>query len=220
MLVLKALTGSRLHGLSGPNSDYDWKMINVSPLKEVLSPFRTIKGKDSVGETEDECTFEFLHFAKLWASSNPTILEILWSTNVETTGEWGEEWVAGRKKLLKKDKIFYAHRGYASDQRKRMNLEIPNEHRTAKAIVAYIRIMRQGIDLLNTGDFNPVVSYEREMLLDIKNSFTPSKHIPLALTEIEKLEAEMEQAFLDCNIEFNPDINWLEEQIANIYRKT
>ncbi len=219
MILLKSLVGSRLHGLHNEQSDYDWKIINVSPLSHVLSPFRTLKGKDSVSPEEDNCTYEFTHFCKLFADCNPTILEMLWSNHFEELHPLGQELIEGRKKLLRADKIFYAYRGYAHDQRKKMSLDQPNTHRTAKAFIAYIRIMQQGIRLLGQGDFDPVYrdGNTRNLLLEIKNNFDPETHVSWATAYIEVLEKELQIAYDDCKLEFKPDLPWIENMIEKVY---
>ena len=114
-------------------------------------------------------------------------------------------------------RVFEAHRGYAKQQKAKMSLEEPNEHRTAKAIVAYIRIMQQGRQLLKTGDFDPVVKEDRDLLLEIKYGFDAKKHVPIALAKIEELEALMRDAYESCTLKFTPDLPWLEELIERIY---
>lgn len=222
MIFLKSLVGSRLHGLQNEHSDYDYKSIVISPLKDIISPFKTLKGKDSVTETEDNCYYELQHFAKLMYQCNPTVLEVLWAKDIQCfeTNGLAQELIDNRRKLLHKEKIFYAHRGYASDQKKKMSLEEPNEHRTAKAIVAYVRIMQQGASLLRTGDFNPVIpptSKTYELLMDIKYHFKPEVHVSWAEAYIETLEKDIQKAYDESTINFKPDINWLEDFLARTY---
>jgi predicted nucleotidyltransferase len=219
-ILLKSLVGSRLHGLHSETSDYDYKAVVISPLRDIISPFKTQKGKDSVTETEDNCYYEFQHFAKLMAQCNPTVLEVLWANHFETLHPLGKELVEGRQKLLHKEKIFYAHRGYASDQRKKMSLDEPNEYRTAKAIVSYIRIMHQGANLLRTGDFNPVIpstSATHTLLMDIKYNFKPEVHVSWAEAYINVLEEDLQKAYDECKIDFKPDIPWIEDLLERAY---
>lgn len=212
MLLLKSLVGSRLHGLHTEDSDYDWKSIDVSPLKHLISPFRKLKGKDQVTPEEDQCTYELQHFCKLFAGSNPTILEVLWSNHIETFHPLADELIGGRKNLLDKVKIYHSHRGYAMAQRSL--LEKAESRRRNKAAVAFIRVMRQGISLLETGDFDPVAS-DREYLLEIKNcqGDLPSD----VINEINNLEHKMVYAFENCKMNFKPDIPWLEDMLLRIY---
>ena len=41
--IAKVLVGSRLHGLHTDTSDYDYRGIHTHDLREILSPFKTIK---------------------------------------------------------------------------------------------------------------------------------------------------------------------------------
>lgn len=217
-IIHKALVGSRLHQLHNDSSDYDYKYVFADPLKRVISPFAKSKNKSSVSEEQDDCYYELSHFVKLLAVSNPTVLETLWATNIQSKPVF-QPFIEGRQKALDTVKIFYAHKGYASDQRHKMSLESPNEHRSAKAIVAYIRAMLQGISLLKTGDFDPVIRDNnpyKNLLIDIKYSFNPKKHIPIVLKEITSLEAELQTSF-DNAPERKADISWLEDTLYDVY---
>lgn len=217
--LLKSLVGSRLHGLYTESSDYDYKSILISPIEDIISPFKTQKGKTVVTETEDICNYELVHFAKLLGNCNPTILEMLWSTNIEGH-PLAQELLLNKKTLLHKEKVFFAHRGYASAQRGKMSLDAPNTTRTAKAIIAYIRIMQQGISLLKTGDFDPVISptsKTHKLLMEIKENFDPKIHISWAEAYIETLEKELQTAYDECKIQFNPCVEGLEKYIAKVY---
>jgi len=219
MIILKALVGSRLHGLHNKNSDYDWKSIQVSPLRDIISPFRKQKNKETISKSEDICNYELTHFAKLFADCNPTILEILWAKDFEIKYSLGEELISRKSCMLQKDKIFYSHRGYANDQRSKMSLNCPNENRTAKAIVACIRVMHQGISLLRTKDFNPeVIDPElKKVLYQIKYTFRAEEHVAIALDIIHSLEQEFQDVYDNCKLEFSPDFPWLEDFLLNCY---
>lgn len=221
MILLKALVGSHLHGLNGPDSDKDFKSIEVSPLKEIISPFAKQKNREAIGEDTDECTYELIHFIKLLASCNPTVLETLWAKHrvcPEADKEWNSlanELIENRDKLLDSKKILDSHRGYSTAQLKKMRLDAPYD-RTPKTMVAYVRTMIQGIDLLRTGSFEPRIKRYRDELLEIKFSFNSEKHIDLFNSISEKLEIEIAEAYDSCK-GFKPDTKWAEDYLLRVY---
>jgi predicted nucleotidyltransferase len=176
MEILKTLVGSRLHGLHNDNSDYDWRGIFKEPVINILSPFKKQRSNSWIEGKEDDTSYELIHFCKLAASCNPTVLEVLWSSQIKYKDleGIGDYLIDNRLKFLDTEKIYLSHLGYAENQIKKMDLYNPHD-RTPKAIVAYIRVMRQGTSLLKTLDFNPVYEYDdRDFIMDIKYNFSPS----------------------------------------------
>ena len=221
MVLFKALTGSRLHGLCTPESDYDWKSVTVSSLKDIVSPFKKQKGKETITETEDNCVYELQHFAKLLADCNPTVLEMLWARDFDYKHPLAEELIQNRKKLLRVEKVYYAHRGFASDQREKL-IKGSSFNRQVKALTAYIRIMKQGISLLKTGDFNPVVKEAFDdkwynTIYQIRYHSTEEDIINIGLPLIQELEEELTDAFNNCTVVMNPNVEWLEEFLLKAY---
>jgi predicted nucleotidyltransferase len=49
-LLTKVVVGSRLHGLDTPTSDWDYRGIHIYPLKDALSPFKTLKNTQWIEE--------------------------------------------------------------------------------------------------------------------------------------------------------------------------
>ena len=215
-VILEALTGSRLHKLHSPSSDFDWKKVKISPLVEVLSPFRTQNANHINEETGETVVYELQHFAKLAAKCNPTVLEMLWSNPMtDHTGDW---LVKNRALFLHKEYIYFAHRGYAKSQWSL--IKSPGASiRQAKAVIANIRILTQGISLLQTGTFTPVVPEDkREPLLKIKlNPSILDTELNTYLDWIHRLEKDLEDAYSNCNIQFNQDISQIEKFLETAY---
>jgi hypothetical protein len=247
-----ALVGSRLHGLHSESSDYDYKHVELAPLLEKLSPFRnTEKVKQLVGD-KDDCYFELTKFAQLAANNNPTMLEVLWSTDISPSFKFSSlvlTLIDKKKLLLDPIKIWYSHQGYALDQinlgvlpfweepgmrqeilEKKLKAVLKTDpdatletvaasikRRTPKALVAYVRIMQQGIDLLTMGDFSPVTTVNRDFLLDLKYNFSPE-----ILPSFFKLKAQYEDKFnsLKPTASIQRDFKWLEQIIYEAYLMT
>lgn len=216
----RSLTGSRLHGLYTEDSDYDYKTINVSPIKSIISPFKETSGKHERISEKDECSYEFTHFAKLLFGCNPTALEVLWSNSIEVFNakELFDNLIKERHLILDFDKVFKAHEGYAKSQKSLLDLEVINS-RTPKAIVAYIRVLKQGTSLLKTKDFNPEVTYYKDLLLEIKYNFRES-----LIPEIRKTMDEVEKEFYSIyqnSLPYrnNSSVDFLESLLFDVYKE-
>ena len=84
-VITKVVVGSRLHGLHTPESDWDYRGIHISPLKNVLSPFRKQKNTSWIEGDEDNTSYELAEFCKLATKGNATILEVFFSDQVIDT---------------------------------------------------------------------------------------------------------------------------------------
>lgn len=218
MIVLKTLVGSRLHNLHNEEtSDYDWRGIFIEPLKTILSPFKKQRSNSWIEGSDDDTSYELLHYCKLAASCNPTALEVIWSNIVIEKDKYGiaDTLIKNRSKFLDTEKIYNSHVGYASNQVKKMDLLKPND-RTPKAIIAYIRTMRQGIELLETSTFNPVYEYEdRDFLLEMKYAFNES-HVVEATKVMYKLRSDIEDTKKGA-VKMKTDVDWIEDMLVNVY---
>jgi hypothetical protein len=56
-------------------------------------------------------------------------------------------------------------------------------------------------------------------MLEIKYNFNPLEHIPLTESLIGILEDDLVVAYEGCTLEFNPDIDWLEDLLLRTYVK-
>ena len=191
--LLKVIVGSKLHRLDNENSDVDYRGIFQVPLIDHISPFIKLKTTDWIEGDKDSTLFELTYFMKAAVNGNPTMLEILWSDMIVEASKIGYKLVENRNLFLSKNSVYYAHQGYAHNQLNKMDLLNPTP-RTPKAIIAYIRSMRQGAELL-TGNFNPVYEYEdRDFILKIKNEFNGSM-IPECARLMSEVTKELNNAY-------------------------
>lgn len=84
-VLTKVLVGSRLHGLHNEQSDYDWRGVHIHELKDVLSPFKTLKNTSWIEGDEDNTSYELADFCKLATKGNATILEVFFSDSIESS---------------------------------------------------------------------------------------------------------------------------------------
>ena len=96
MQILKALVGSRAHGLAGPDSDADYRGVFVTPTSDLLrigqrqSDTRWVEGEKAadIGTAKvDDTAWELGHFLSLATHCNPTILEVFAAPVVAGTPE-------------------------------------------------------------------------------------------------------------------------------------
>ena len=213
----KVLVGSRLHGLNNEDSDYDYRGFFVVDLVEILSPFRKLQNTSWIEDKVDDTNYELGNFLKMCSTGNPSALEVIWSNQVWSSSDIARELIANRHKLLDDQKVYFAHLGYAENQIKKMDLYNPEPMRTPKTIVAYVRSIRQGAELLETGEFNPVYEYnDKDFLLEVKNNFNSSL-IPQVTTLMYKVRQELEAVKERRGFVRKPDIAWLEHFLVDVY---
>ncbi len=219
--ILKVVVGSRLHQLNNENSDYDYRGIFVVPLIDIVSPFRKQQNTSWIEDKEqkqDNTIFELTNFSKMAASGNCTILEILWSNQIVEITTEAKELVENRQKFLSKDRVYLAGVGYAQNQMKKCSIENPTKD-TPKSLIAYIRSIKQTIELLDTGDFNPIYHYPgRDFLMDIKYDFNPTM-IPHISKLLYDLRQDLEMSYKNSRLPLKPNIDWIEDYLLRIYTK-
>lgn len=215
--ILKTVVGSRLHGLHNESSDFDYRGIFKVDLIDILSPFKKQQNTSWIEGKEDDTNYEVINFLKMGVSGNPTVLEILWSNQIVENTNIGEWLIFHRQKLLDDKKVYMAHLGYSQNQIKKMDLYNPDPKRTPKTIVAYVRSLRQCVELLKTGDFNPVYEYpDRDFILEIKNDFKLSM-IPAISKLMVDVRSEVEEAYSGLSELRVPNISWIEQFIEDVY---
>lgn len=219
--ILKVVIGSRLHGLASEDSDTDYRGIFVHDVMDIISPYRSIKNISFIEGKEDNTSYELRDFVKYATQGNPNILEILWSNKVVVTTDLADKIRSNRRLFLDSTRIYEAHKGYAANQFKKMNLFAPDA-RTPKFIVAFIRSMIQGIDLLNTGDFNPQVIRDKDLLLRVKYADpiqikNDRELLSSIWVKFKELELELAEAYFSNKDKFKPDIDFIESILKEAY---
>lgn len=243
-IIYSTIVGSKMHGLSTPQSDEDIRYITLSDLRDVISPFNNakIKVESSDGDTE---SWELRHFVKYLTQGNPTCYEVIKSPlysdlphaqAIRDTFSWYHD----------SRKILAAHCGYADAQLARylnkaragfaeLGPDIPlsvmfpnnNTRRIPKATVAAYRALAQGKQLLTDGDFQPVVkNYSVNMhrkLMEIKtmnlNDITAEwcdYHSMMIENEIRQLKAMFDN-LPEENKTRVPNIEAIKDFLVNAY---
>ena len=152
--ILRVLVGSHAHGLATADSDIDYRGVYVAPTSQILSLGQAkAKGKTPhwvEGENEDATSYELGHFLFLALKCNPSILEVFMAP-VVTANPLGTELRKLFPYIWDADLMVKAYCGYSLNQRKKF---LDNHlGRRWKFAVAYLRVLIQGIQWLDTGRF-------------------------------------------------------------------
>lgn len=225
-ILTKVVVGSRLHGLDTPTSDWDYRGIHISPLKDVLSPFSHVKNTSWIEGDEDNTSYELADFCKNATKGNATILEVFFSDKIVETTPIADEMRANWTKFIDTHHFVNASRGYAHNQwNKFYNFEdigVRGQERTAKFAVAFLRVMWQCEQFLLEGNFKCNIS-ESDLFPLLKTIK------PLSVEAIQPYLPEIVAAMSDMNNrvsvaeskskfkDMKPDIEWIEEFIYRAY---
>lgn len=215
-ILTKVLVGSRLHGLDTPLSDFDYRGVHIHSLKDVLSPFATLKNTAWIEGDVDNTSYELADFCKLATKGNATILEVFFSNAIITTSPVANEMRANWQKFMNTDQFVLASRGYAANQFNKMNL-FEADKRTPKFAVAYIRVLWQCAKFLETGKFECAITEPdlKDFLMMVKHTMTDTE-VPDVLNMFTTMQTRLTIAHRDAP-KMSPDIPWIEDFIYRAY---
>lgn len=220
-IITKVVVGSRLHGLNNEQSDYDYRGIHIHSLKEVLSPFKTLKNTSWIEGEIDDTSYELADFCKQATHGNATILEVFFSNQIVETTPIADKMRANWQKFIDTDRVVMASRGYAANQLNKMELfddiGIKNQARTSKFAVAYCRVLWQCAEFLRTGEFPCQITDPelKEFLLMIRSGWK-DEYIPECTELFMRLQLGVTKAWKTAP-KMKPDIKWIEEFIYEAY---
>jgi hypothetical protein len=160
--ILKALVGSRAHGLHNDKSDFDYRGVFVVPTSTILSLGYKEKATSWLeGQGEDATSYELHHFLNLATRSNPSILEVLVSPVTEDTIE-GATLRALFPYVWNSKDVLNSFVGYGKNQQKKY---LDNkDNRPGKYACAYLRVLLLGIELLKYGTMTVDIAKQQDIL--------------------------------------------------------
>ncbi len=225
-IITKVLVGSRLHGLHTEQSDYDYRGIHINSLKDVLSPFQTLKNTSWIEGEVDDTSYELADFCKQAIHGNATILEVFFSDQIIGSSPIADEMRANWQKFMDTKNFVNASRGYAHNQwNKFYNFEDVGgngQHRTAKFAVAFLRVMWQCEQFLLHGEFK--CNLEESDLYPLLKKIKPlsvqeiKPLVPEVVAAMGEMDRRVSVAMADSKfMDMKPDIKWIEEFIYNAY---
>ena len=202
--ILKVLVGSRAHGIHEENADYDYRGVYIEPTSQILSMGYKSKGVSWVeGETEDQTSYELLHFLKLAMLGHPNILEMFFAPVVECTAD-GERLLKLYPDIWCPQKAYTSFNNYADNRKKHMITTKDNKV-ALKSAYCYLRVVHNLLELVRDGSFSMKIDAGRVrcLLSDVKSGFySPGQVIDIGETVMKDCEAYLE----DCNQKQNPEL--------------
>lgn len=186
-IILQAITGSKAYGLDHAQSDTDRMGIFVARTVDVagLNWTQADESWSDAGPTGDDTTLhEIGKFLKLAMKCNPTLIELMWMNDYEILTPIGRGLIDIREAILYTKGIRDHYHGYAKSQLMRVQADYPNHK--PKMARHTLRIARQGVSLLETGNFNVKVEDPEEYFALDKMSFDElDDKIGRAVTKIQ-----------------------------------
>lgn len=184
--IILAWRGSISHGTYIPKhiDDKDLMGVVIPPIEYYfgLKNFGNKNSKTIYYNEWDIVFYELRKFVKLLLNSNPNVLSLLWLKKEYyiNTNEYGDRLIENRDKFISK-KIYKTFAGYAYSQLKRMEhykfegymgkkrKELVNKFGyDSKNAGHLIRLLRMGIEALETGQINVYREKDRDQLIQIK----------------------------------------------------
>ncbi len=227
-ILTKVVVGSRLHGLEGPNSDWDYRGVHLSPLINVLSPFKKNKNTSFIEGDIDNTSYELTDFCKGATKGNATILEVFFSDQIIENSAMAQEMRDNWYRFMSTKHFINASRGYAHNQwNKFYNFEskgIKEQERTAKFAIAFLRVMWQCEQFLLTGEFK--CRLEDCDMFDLMKKIKPMgrsqiiKVLPEIVEAMSLMDMRLAKAEGDAQpaiLALEPDYAWIENFIKKCY---
>lgn len=229
-IVYEVLSGSHAYGLATPTSDEDIRGIFLPTMEEILG-FGYPETKEAKPDKVYHSLRKFMHLA---LKANPSILAWLWvEPRFITTDSWvSDELRMNRQKFLSKE-VYKTFGGYAVSQLKKMeksyglgkgyalhgerNAEADpysaKAHYDCKNAQHLIRLLRCGIELLETGEYHVWRDDKDELLAIRHGQYRMNEIISMA----DALFEAMDEALAKTTLPDKPDREWAEQFLCEAH---
>lgn len=159
--LLRSLVGSRAHNLARPDSDYDFRGVFIVPTVDLLALGHNTKNTQWIEGKVDDTSWEVGHFLFLATKCNPNILDVFRAKSQSLTvpdtlaSSFGTALLRLWPHVVSRVPARAAYLGYAHNQfKKMMDQEAVDTPRVWKFGTTYLRVLQQGIDLQQTGEYS------------------------------------------------------------------
>ena len=199
-VIYRCVVGSKAYGLARDGSDVDRRGIYLAPAELEWSLYGVPEQLES--RESEECYWELKKFLVLALKANPNILECLYTPIIEKRTPIADELLQNRHIFLSK-LVYQTYNGYVMSQFKKLEQDL----RTSGSIkwkhaMHLIRLLLEGIAILQDGHVPVQVSENREVLLSIRDG-------QMKWDEVNQwrlaLHSEFEQAFRGTKLPDAPD---------------
>lgn len=165
-VIYRCVVGSRAFGLDDENSDWDRRGVYLPPANLHWNLYGVPEQLEN--KANEECYWELQKFLMLALKANPNILECLNTPLVEFKNPIAEELLAIKRAFFSR-LVYQTYNGYVLSQFKKLDADIRNTGEIRwKHAMHLIRLLLQGIEILESGELNVRVTASREQLLAIK----------------------------------------------------
>lgn len=182
-LLFLHIGGSRLYGINKPDSDYDVRGVFLAPMDYWVG-MKTVE--QVTFKTEDKnydfVLYDFRKWLRLTINCNPNVIETLFvdndNPNVIYNSEIWRDFIKPEVLKFVNQSAYSGYNGYAYSQIQKMVIKNGNKTGRQEIVEEFgfdvkfashgFRLIRQGIELLNTGK----ITFPRpdfQDLLDIRN---------------------------------------------------
>lgn len=188
--ILRGVVGSQAYGLAHAGSDIDRMGVFVAPTVEIAG-LNWHPSKDSVVDQgpdgDDFAAHEVGKFIRLVLKVNPTVTELLWLKDYEIRTALGDKLVRARELFLSEPAVRSAYLGYANAQFQKFAQSGVKKRKHARHC---LRLLRQGVELLETGKIeievpNPQEYFDMDGMTD--DQVIRKLDLEFAFVEDEKL---------------------------------
>lgn len=186
--ILRGIVGSTAYGLAREGSDIDRLGIFVTPAHQIasLSWAQSQETNTNSGPGHDDFTeHEVRKYLRLALKANPTITELLWLGSWELQTVYGNLLIEKRSSFLSRHYVHDAYLGYARGQLTKFQAGYKPKHARHT-----LRLVRQGIELLSTGNLTVKVDNPDEYFAF--DNMTPGQALDIitsAILEFDSIEA-------------------------------
>lgn len=212
--LMTALAGSQAHGTQLQSSDVDTRTLFIQPTRAILS--FGYKYKPDKLENTDENAWELHRYIELALKNEPSVIETFKTPFLSIT----DDGLAIRElfpHFLSKRRILHCYRGNAHKQ-KHLAVQAQNQDRRSKCAAHYLRILFNGIELLQSGDFTV-----RIVDSEIGDAVMRAKKGLLSLDEVttlgQDLEARLETAYLNSTIDEQWNLDPINDLLLSLRQK-
>lgn len=186
--ILLCYRGSVAHGThipnNNPNSIDDQDVIGVLiPPDDYILGMKTFEQFETIKDPWDILIYDFRKFIRLLSNANPNVLSVLWTKKEHRLKEtWQSDKLVENRHLFASKKIYKSFCGYSLSQLHKMENMAYNGYMgkkrkelvdkfgfDCKSSAHLIRLLKQGIEFLNTGELNvDRTNIDKNELIQIK----------------------------------------------------
>jgi len=150
--IFECVAGSQAYGLATPTSDQDFRGFCIPPIEYFYGPVKFEQKDGSWEDGADRAIWNITKGVEMMLNGNPNCCELLFMPEdcVVKTSTWWQRIQDLRSSFLSQ-RIKSSYLGYALSQQKRMAPVAPGDSIKPKYASHLLRLLWQGIELLETG---------------------------------------------------------------------